>query len=292
MRFRFPTRTLVLGLALAATAFAQGTDDRAPYFLSPDSVKAHQAFDLQLLSYRFNCATTYSHKSMQVEGNKATLSFLATEHPEALCPAVYMPYGPTFAMAPLAPGYYDVYARQLTRCTVDTAALCAREAAPRFAGVLSVGVTNRKGWFLHPKQVPPKQDFTLRLLNDAYGNCQTSFSHEVIELRNGAFYASFVIERHPDRVCVTDIRPHGPSFEVKGQLEGKYPVYANPQDPCRYDTVKPCLMASSPDRFFLVDTLWVREASGVRPREGARTSARVFPAGTLRGYKPDGRRPL
>jgi hypothetical protein len=292
MTSRFLTRTLFLLLALCAPLAAQGADGRAPYSLNPDSVKANQAFDLQLLSYRFNCATTYSHQAIKIEGKKVTLSFLPTEHPEALCPAVYMPYGPTFAMAPLAAGYYDVYARKLDSCMVGPGPVCTLEPVSEFAGVLSVGITARRGWFLQPEQVPPAQDFTLRLLNDAYGNCQTSFSHEAIELRDGAFYASFVIEQHPERVCVTDIRPHGPSFEVKGQPVGKYPVYANPQNPCRYDTTTPCLAASSPDRFLLVDTLMVGGGTGVKPGDGAPTPARVFPVGTLRGYRPDGRRPL
>jgi hypothetical protein len=275
----------LLVLALGASAFAQGNDDRAPYILNPDSVAAGKSFDLQLLSYRFNCATTYSHQSVKIEGKKLTLSFLATEHPEALCPAVYMPYGPTFVMAPLGAGYYDVYV--VKRDCLP----CAYEPMPEFAGVLSVGITTRRGWFLQPGQVPPNQDFTLRLLNDAYGNCQTSFSREVIELRNGALHASFVIEQHPERVCITDIRPHGPSFAVKGLPAGKYPVYANPQNPCRFDVEKPCLTASSPDRFLFVDTLRVSVPSGIRPVPGSHAPAKAGIPGTLRGYRADGRKP-
>jgi hypothetical protein len=287
---------ILILLVLNGFARAQGADDRAPYTLNPDSAAAGKSFDLQLLSYRFNCATTYSHKSVKVEGKKATLSFLPTEHPEAFCPAVYMPYGPAFAMAPLAAGYYDVYARKLAPCMTDSVAACEMEPVPEFAGVLSVGITTRRGWFLQPGQVPPNQDFTLRLLNDAYGNCQTSFSREVIELRNGALHASFVIEQHPERVCVTDIRPHGPSFAVKGLPAGKYPVYANPQNPCRFDAEKPCLTASSPDRFFLVDTLTVTGTSGVRRAQGPGEGrgipdAPVFP-GTIQGYRLDGRKPV
>jgi hypothetical protein len=295
MTSRFLTRTLLLLLALCASLAAQGTDGRAPYTLNPDSVKANQAFDLQLLSYRFNCGTTYSHQSIKIEGKKVTLSFLPTEHPEALCPAVYMPYGPTFAMAPLAAGYYDVYARKLESCMVGPGPICAMEPVPEFAGVLSAGVTTRRGWFLQPAHVPPEQDFTLRLLNDAYGNCQTSFSREVIEFRNGAFHASFVIEQHPERVCVTDIRPHGPSFEMKGLPAGKYPVYANPQNPCRFDATTPCLAASSPDRFLFVDTLRVSTSTGVKAGGGdvpglMRPEARGS-SGRIRGYRADGRKP-
>jgi hypothetical protein len=285
----------VVVVASTVPAFAQ-QDTRAPYILKPDSVKAGTAFDLSLLSYRFSCATTYSHQSVQVEGKKITLSFLATEHPEALCPAVYMPYGPTFRMDPLTTGYYDVYARRLAPCMVasDPAApVCMMEAVPEYAGVLSVGVTDRRGWFLRPRETAADEAFTMHLLNYAYGNCNTSFSREVLEKRNGAFYASFVIEQHPDHVCVTDIRPHGPSFAVKAQPPGTYPVFANPQPPCRFDPETPCLTASSPDRWILVDSLVVRKGgpSGVLPGNTRFwTPAVTFPPGTVEGYRPDGRK--
>jgi hypothetical protein len=278
---------LVLALlAFASPTFAQA-DTRAPFIINPDTVKANVAFDLDLLSHRFNCATTYSGMSVKVEGRRITLTFMPTEHPNAICPAVYMPYGPTFSMAPLAAGYYDVYARQIS-CMA-----CAVEPMPEFAGVLSVGVTDRRGWFLRPNEVQAEKAFVMSILNHAYGNCNTSFSREVIELRNGAFYASFVIEQHPEHVCITDIRPHGPSFEVKGQAVGKYPVFINPQPPCRYDTTHPCLTASSPDRWILVDTLDVTKngPTGVIPGSGRfRAEQAVFPRGTLDGgWKADGR---
>lgn len=292
MSARNLTHALSLILALATLAPGQGADARAPFTLKPDSAAAAMSFDLQLLSYRFTCGTTYSHHAVKVEGRKATLSFLPTEHPEAVCPAVYVPYGPTFVMAPLAAGYYDVYARQLAPCMVDTVAICAMEPVPEFAGVLAVGISGKRGWFLQPKQVPARQDFTLRLLNDAYGNCQTSFSREVIELRNGSLHASFVIEQHPERVCVTDIRPHGPSFEVKGLPADEYPVYANAQSPCRFDVEKPCLAASSPDRFLLVDTLVVTGTSGIRQGVLPRKTPPPGAPGMIRGYRLDGRKPL
>jgi hypothetical protein len=281
-------RAQILILTFCFAAFAQ--EARPPYSLQPDSVAAQSAFDLHLLSYRFTCGTTYSHQSAKIEGKKVTLSFLPTERPEAICPAVYMPYGPTFTMTPLAAGYYDVYARQLTPCMVDTVAICAMEPVPEFAGVLSVGVTGRRGWFLQPKQVPADQAFTMRLLNDAYGNCQTSFSHEALEQQGGAFYASFVVEQHPENVCVTDIRPHGPAFEVIGQPKGKYAVYVNPQPACRFAS-PPCL-ASSPDLAVFVDTLTVGGLTGIRGDAPARSGRATSPGpATIQGYRPDGRLP-
>jgi hypothetical protein len=111
--------------------------------------------------------------------------------------------------------------------------------------------------------------------------------------RDGAFYASFVIEQHPELVCITDTRPHGPSFDVRGQPVGRYPVFANPQHPCRYSD-PPCLMASSPDRFFLVDTLEVTKEgpTALSPGNAAPLAPRtVFPPGTLGGgYRADGRK--
>lgn len=295
MSTRFQIQTLFLCALLVAPAMAQNADGRDPYILKPDSVGAGSAFELQLLSHRFNCATTYSHQSARIEGKKVTLSFVATERPDAICPAVYMPYGPAFKMGPMVAGYYDVYARQMAPCMVPAGPsdpVCMMEAVPEFAGVLSVGITGRRGWFLKPRQVAAEEAFTLRLLNDAYGNCQTSFSHEKLEKRNGAFYASFVVEQHPEHVCITDIRPHGPSFEVKGQPVGKYPVYANPQQPCRFAS-PPCL-ASSPDRFLFVDTLDVVRGgpTGVLQGRGVPFPGLIYPPGSVRGYRPDGRKPV
>jgi hypothetical protein len=286
-----------LAILLLATVPAMAQQDtRAPYILKPDSVNAGVAFDLELLSHRFNCATTYSHQSVKMEGKTVTLSFLATEHPEAVCPAVYMPYGPTFKMDPLMAGYYDVYARRLAPCMVADSPgdpVCLMEVMPEYAGVLSVGVTDRRGWFLRPREVQADKGFTMHILNHAYGNCNTSFSRGVLEKRNGAFYASFVIEQHPDHVCITDIRPHGPSFEVKGQPVGKYLVFANPQPPCRYDTDRPCLTSSSPDRWILVDTLDVTKDGPTALLPGRFTpSQAVFPQGTIQGYRLDGRKPV
>jgi hypothetical protein len=285
-------------LFLSAGPITAQADDRAPWILKPDSVKAGTAFDLGLLSHRFNCATTYSHQSVKIEGKRVTLSFLPTNRPDAICPAVYMPYGPTFAMSPLAAGYYDVYARVLAPCMVPSTPsgpVCMMEAVPEFAGVLSVGVTDRRGWFLRPAEVEADKGFTMHILSHAYGNCNTSFTREVLEKRGGAFYASFVIEQHPDHVCITDIRPHGPSFEVKGQPVGRYPVYANPQQPCRYAS-PPCLAASSPDQWILVDTLAVTKGgpTGVIPgSQRFQPGQAVFPRGTLDGgYKADGRKAM
>jgi hypothetical protein len=281
-------------VAAIAPAFAQ-QDTRAPYSLSPDSVAAGESFDLHLLSYRFTCGTTYSHQSVSLEGDKVVLSFLATDHPEAICPAVYMPYGPTFKMAAMTKGYYNVYARRLAPCMVSsdsTDPVCMMEPVPEFAGMLTVGITEPRGWFLRPKEVPAEEAFTMHLLNYAYGNCNTSFTREVLEKRDGAFYVSFVIENHPEHVCVTDIRPYGPSFDVRGQPVGKYPVFANPQNPCRYATPQPCLASSSPDRWILVDTLVVRKggSTGVLPGNTRLIPSITFPAGTVEGYRPDGRK--
>jgi hypothetical protein len=246
---------------------------------------------LHLLSHRFNCGTTYSHHDVKIEWpeKRITLSFLPTHDPEAVCPAVYMPYGPEFEMQPLAAGSYAVYARALAPCMVGPGVVCQMEAVPEFAGTLTVG---RGGWFLQPEQVSAKTPFTLHLLNQAYGNCHTSFSHENLQSHGGALYASFVVRQNFDHECITDIRPHGPSFEVKGLAAGKYPVYAMPQPACRYGD-PPCFVPASPHRLVLVDTLEVvhdGDPTAVSPGRHAPGTGITFPPGTIQGYRPDGRK--
>ena len=281
------TTLLLAALCFPVLTMAQA-ETQNPYSISPYSVQAGVSFDLSLRSFRFNCGTQYSHQSIAIDTalDRITLSFLPAHNPNATCPAVVVPYGPTFALNALPAGAYSVYARALSSCMVGEGAQCAMEPVPEFAGTLTVG--RGASWILTPSQVPPEHAFTLRLLSQSYGNCNTSFSGESLDLVNGALYASFDVIQHPERVCIADIRPHGPSFETKGFSVGDYPVYAV----ARLDaTAKP----PTPQ---LVDTLQVfkgADPTGIRSGNGSSRSPVILPEsplpGTIRGYRADGRVP-
>jgi len=182
------------------------------YMLNPSATPEGQAFALQLLSYGFTCATAFDQLSAVVSDGVITLSFSDQELPKG-CMDTYNPYGPTFQMPALKAGSYKVRVNRLQlNAVVD-------------AGVLLVtGATAHTDWYLKEHTVAADKAFSMQLLRDDIGNCQTSFSHESVTVVSGSIYASFVLESYPDRVCVMDVRPFGPSFSVSALKAGIYPV--------------------------------------------------------------------
>lgn len=213
---------LTLAFALAAPSAARADSPiMAAYTITPTSMEAGKEFNLSLLSYEFNCGTTYDNLATSVVGNVITLSFLDHPDPAAVCPAIYKPYGPTFKMAALKPGTYTVKAYRHPDCLP-----CELLGVTADAGTLTITAgVSKKGWFLKTGEVLVGKPFTLQLLNESYGNCQTSFSNQSIISSDNRIMATFLVENHPERVCITDIRPHGPAFEMQGLKVGVYPVY-------------------------------------------------------------------
>jgi hypothetical protein len=193
------------------------------YSINPTSAQEGKDFELSLLSYQFNCGTSFDNLSVGASGTEIILTFLDHEKADVVCPAIYKPYGPTFKMGALKAGSYKVKAYRLPACYP-----CKMAGEVTDAGTLTItGGTDRNGWFLKQRQVMAGKPFTLQLLNNAYGNCQTSFSHKSISSSSGIITASFLAETNPDIVCITDIRPHGPAFEMAALNVGIYPVYVN-----------------------------------------------------------------
>ncbi|MDQ3000377.1 MAG: hypothetical protein M3Y08_03815 [Fibrobacterota bacterium] len=213
---------LTLAFAWAILSAARAESPIMPaYTITPITMEADMEFNLSLLSYDFNCGTTFDNLATSVVGNVITLSFLDHPNPTAVCPAIYRPYGPTFKMAALKPGTYTVKAYRHPDCLP-----CKRLGVTADAGTLTItaGVAT-KDWFLKTEEVQAGKPFTLQLLNQAYGNCQTSFSNKSIITSDNRIMATFLVENHPERVCIMDISPHGPAFEMQGLKVGVYPVY-------------------------------------------------------------------
>lgn len=236
-------------------------DGKTGYSITPSTVQAGSEFKIGLLSYAFNCATTYDMLASAVVGDTLTLTFLDHADPLALCPAVYKPYGPSFKINGLRKGKYHVLAYRLPQCAAQG---CKMAAVPEDAGVLTVvddtiPQPERKNWFLKESQVASDKAFKVQLLNNAYGNCQTSFAHPSLTIETGAVHFKFLVENHPERVCVTDIRPHGPVFEMPAMKPGIYPVWVNTPPACTFEK-EMCLIAWFPA---LVDTLIVSKTSSI-----------------------------
>jgi len=201
-------------------------EDNAPVFsISPTQVAAQAAFKLQLLSYNYTCATVYTHQAYRLSGDTLTLQFAATEPPDVACPAIYKPYGPVFSIRGLPAGKYQVFAEAGLEC-MYTDPRCLVGVLPQYAGTLSVGDTagGKVDWFIRPRSVAQDTAFEMQLLSDAYGNCQSEFPNPLAALNGGNIDLTFDIVFHPDRICVTDVRPFGPRFKMPPLKAGKYPV--------------------------------------------------------------------
>ncbi|HKP96513.1 MAG TPA: hypothetical protein VJ385_12215 [Fibrobacteria bacterium] len=191
------------------------------YIIDPTTVAAGQDFDLRLLSYGFNCGTTFDNLSVAVAGDAITLSFLDHARPDVFCTAVHKPYGPTYKMSALKAGTYKVKAYRHPACYP-----CKSMGETADAGTLNVtGDVPRKTWYLKEDKVQAGRSFNMQLLNDGVGNCQTSFSHSIALVSGGGIHASFLMETHPERVCIQDMRPYGPIFSMRAMRAGIYPVY-------------------------------------------------------------------
>lgn len=236
------------------------------YILSPASAPAGQAFDLQLLSYGFDCATAYERTSVLVDNGTLILSFMDRQQTGVICPAVEKPYGPTFRIPALPAGDYPV---RVNRLQLDAIAE---------AGTLRIVADSaRKGWYLKEHAVAAGKPQTMQLLRNDIGNCQTSFSNAAAKISSAGILASFVMETHPDAVCLTDIRPYGPTFELPALAPGLYPVIPDPlaacqvlADPCILDRATPLAPA---------DTLVVMQALAVRMSELRAGAPRVATLG-------------
>ena len=202
------------------TVLAEG---KSEYNINPTSAAEDKDFELSLLSYQFNCGTTFDNLSVGGSGSEIILNFLDHEKADVACPAIYRPYGPTFKIGALKAGSYKVRAYRLPACHP-----CEMMGQTTDVGTLTItGGNDRSGWFLKQREVMAGKAFTLQLLNEAYGNCQTSFSHKSIGASGGVITASFLAETDPNIVCITDIRPHGPAFDMAALNVGVYPVYVN-----------------------------------------------------------------
>lgn len=227
------------------------------YSINPIRTAPSKEFELSLLSYQFDCATTFDNLSVNVLGNEITLTFL--DHPGlkgSVCPAIYEPYGPAFKVPALKTGTYRVTANRLPSCYP-----CLLLGETAAAGSLTVADdVVRKGWFLKGTETLAEKPFTLQLLSNDYGNCQTSFLNKSVSVQAGGIYTSFLINTRPDIVCIQDMRPYGPSFEMQGLKAGLYPVHATELLDCQVNAPLCAVKMIAPLPF---DTLIVTKALSV-----------------------------
>jgi hypothetical protein len=241
------------------------------YSINPTKTAALKDFTLDLLSYQFNCAITYDMLSTSVNGNDISLTFLDHEAPPlSICPAIYKPYGPTFKMAALKAGTYTVTAYRLPACAPQG---CKMAPTPGDAGTLVVeDATTKTGWFLKNDQVTANSAFSMQVLNNQYGNCQTSFSNQSVSIANGEIHTRFYPATDPTRICIVNIVPWGPSFDMAALKPGKYPLYVTQLAACQV-TAPFCKIPEIP---VLSDTLTVSGTSAILVQSQIMTGPSAF----------------
>lgn len=220
-----------------------GVEEPIRYSITPTSTAAEKDFALQLIGSQFSCAHEFSMLASRVQDGRITLTFLDKINPAVLCPAVVRPYGPTYKIPGLKAGVYEVFAERLPACAEQA---CKVMPVTEPAGRLSVtsGPARPVGWFLKEKRTPAGSPFSLQLLNHDYGNCQTRFTNTSVVAQAGRIDVSFVIETDTDIHCITDIRPHGPSFRMDALRPGSYPVYVSVLPKCQYTEPRCAIIAA------------------------------------------------
>ncbi|MDB5103801.1 MAG: hypothetical protein JWP91_1490 [Fibrobacteres bacterium] len=233
------------------------------YTVSPNPAPAGARFTLSLNGGAFPCVTSFSRESVTVTGNRIDLTFQANsgimvpvDDPYAakaippICmvddmavqPAIPQPIDtvpifranvPAFAMPALKAGAYEVWATQVYACQFTQPA-CLVKSQPQYAGTLKTGAATREGWFLKNEETLADKAFPMQLLNNLYGNCQTTFTHLTHAEAAGNISVSFVVETDKNRVCVQDIIPWGPVVEMPALKAGIYPVYVQTLPACLF----------------------------------------------------------
>lgn len=236
------------------------------YVISPTEVEADKAFALKLLSPDFGCNIDYLLTSSRVQDGKITLTFLDKANPLVRCAPEEKMYGPEYKFPGLKAGTYEVWAERLPACVEQG---CKMLPVPEQVGKLSVkpALATRKGWFLKQREVKAGASFALNVVNNDYGNCNTGFDHTSLVVQDNALSVSFVIVDYPDRVCLMDVRPHGPSFTVNALKPGRYPVYVNVSPSClfsepRCPVLPPVMPAEASDTLVVIQTVALGGAAG------------------------------
>ncbi len=260
---------IIAPITLTKATYVLPKQVNVEYTLSPSTASAGAAFTLSLLSYQLSCAHVYSNKSVQVIGSNIYITYHAAASLDVMCPYIYKPYGPSFSMEALSAGTYKVYVSKLADCMVGNP-VCDMVIMPQLAGSIKITATPvTPKWYIEPGQVKAQTDFTLKLLSNEIGNCQTSFTNISHSIQGSEIFLNFVQVNNPEIVCFANISPHGPSYDIKGLSAGNYTVSMVSHAACEF-TNPACMIAVMP---MVVDTLKVTASLPTVWVEPAQTSA-------------------
>jgi hypothetical protein len=230
-----------------------------PFYVSPNPVAAGKAFTLSALSNRYDCGTTFDNLFTLMNGQRITLNFRPHAVAGAKCPSPVNAYGPAFRLGALAAGNYVVEIAPEFYCPPGFLCPLIREVYYDTLIVKDVGAMD--GWFLKDHQVAPGKAFTMQLLSNLFGSCQTSFSNQSLTVAKDKISVSFALQTDNERECKTDIRPYGPAIEMPAMKAGNYPVFVQPLPACLFETPT-CLIGIVPNPL-PADTLLVTQSTSM-----------------------------
>src|SRR3989338_8494865 len=173
--------------------------------------------NLRLYNNEFTCADSFANAGAALSGNRLVLTYRAIRDTGiVICPAIPADYGPVFRILGLIPGYYEVYEERYY-CTPG--APTCDPPAQLYLGLLAVanGLGDYNVWALRPDTVDANAPFGLQIRNGAYGNCFVGFfDSAAFVARTGEIGLNFTVEYYPQKLCLVDLHPHGPAYQMSG----------------------------------------------------------------------------
>lgn len=253
-----PACRIAIPVEAAGTLIVGALDPVISYVIDPAQVAAGQDFSLNLLSTYFHCNIDFTYLASRVQDGRITLTYLDKANPVRLCLDDKGLYGPAYKMTALKAGTYEVWAERLPACVEQG---CKILPIPVLAGKLVVaeGPYARKGWFLKNREVKAGAAFNMGVVSNDYGSCNTEFANTSLVVQDNQIRVSFSIKSIPDRVCIVDIRPHGPTFQVQALKAGRYPLFVQVMPACLF-TEPRCELIDIPPIPVPVDTLIVSQS--------------------------------
>lgn len=232
------------------------------YRIDPNRNEAGRPFRVQLTAPEFQCGSGFDSLTVDVKGARISLGFRHNPHPEAMCPGGGV-YGPSFDLAGLAPGTYQVFAAPGIPCDRG---FCPPVPGPAtFAGALAVDAFSARPLWVSPRKVPAGAPVALGLGGIGFA-CDDSLTEKRAELKDGAIHLHYALTRMPQKParCMLDTVFVGyATFSLPALTVGSFPVFLDPGN-CAY--ASPLCAADLGTR--AVDTVVSAAASGLRPRDG------------------------
>ncbi|MEO7424409.1 MAG: hypothetical protein ABI036_04430 [Fibrobacteria bacterium] len=203
------------------------------YGYAPTETSAGADFRITLSPLAFDCNTEFKVIGAAANDSSITLSFVHAQRAQPLDCKVVLMLPPTleFKVPALRAGKYKVYAMAYPECAYNTdpkGPVCKIAVIPELIGSLTANKESKpdEAWHVRPTKTPAGKAFDFAVVTSRYGNCQTSFYGQSIQVDadKRIIHLSFGVEQNTGIVCIQDMRPYGPTFSAPALKAGNYQV--------------------------------------------------------------------